>query len=198
MEAITETLANISIAADSNDKRCVLSMEEVEEMLFDDFTHKNSFIKVCDVVMDDNTNRKTTIKFAPVIGKDEWKEHCEWVYMFTCDKRILKIGGTRTGLLKRTQSYLCGRPEFRAKGTCSTTNYVIYKSFNTLLCAGHSIEMWAYRLQQHTIDVEDFGMKLSIPVQTFHVFETKMLEEYKNQKGKYPVLSSNADKRFID
>lgn len=190
---MTDALANLSI-----DNRCVTSMEHVDELLIDEFTHNSAFIKVCDVVVDVNEKRKTSILFAPVIDKEEWKEHCEWVYAFTCDKRILKIGGTRTGLLKRTQSYLCGRPEYRAKGTCSTTNYVIYKSFHTLLGAGHAIEMWARRLQPHIIDVEDFGMRLTIPVQTFHVFETKMLEEYKKQKGKYPVLSSNADKRFTD
>jgi len=197
METLCDTLSSLSIG-NQKDKRCVLSMDDVDELHLDDFAYKGSFVKVCDVVKDENVKRKTVIKFDPVVEPHRWRAHCEWIYIFTCDKHIVKIGGTRTGLFKRTQSYLCGRPEFRASGTCSTTNYVIYKSFTALLSAGHSIEMWGYQLHQKSIEVEDFGMKLFIPVQTFHVFETKMLEEYKNQKGKYPILSSNADKRFAN
>jgi hypothetical protein len=188
----------IEIVSETNetDRKCLLNLDNLDELIIDDFVHKDLFIKVCDVCID-NTKRKTSIEFVPTIPKELWEKHSEWVYIFTCDKNIVKIGGTRTGLKNRTQSYLCGRPEFRKKGTCSTTNYIIYKSFNTLLSLGHSIEMWACSLKEYMIDVENFGMTLQVPVQTYHVFEAKMLELYKNQKGHFPVLSSNADRRFM-
>ncbi|QIG60145.1 hypothetical protein [Dishui Lake large algae virus 1] len=188
----TEVTSNVN----ENDKKCLFNLDNLNELKIDDFIHKDLFIKVCDV-LNDNTKRKTSIQFVPVISKELWNNHSEWVYIFTCDKNIVKIGGTRTGLKNRTQSYLCGRPEFRKKGTCSTTNYIIYNSFNKLLGLGHTIEMWACSLKEYMIDVENFGMKLQVPVQTYHVFEAKMLELYKKQKGHFPVLSNNADHRFI-
>lgn len=207
MEELTKALSTLTCddvqqpsptdKKDKHDKRCVLSMENVNELNIEEFKYNDAFTKVCDVLLDEDTARKTAIKFVPVIPVKDWQEHCEWVYIFTCDKRVLKIGGTRTGLKNRTQSYLCGRPEFREKGTCSTTNYVIYKSFQALLEAGHVIEMWACRLQEHKIEVENIGIKCTVPVQTYHVFEAKMLEAYKQQKGAFPILSNNADKRFI-
>ena len=204
MESLTAALADLNFekvngGLDKNDKRCVASFEQLEnELEIDDFSFKDDFIKVGDVFLDKDEKRKTAIQFTPVIDKELWREHCEWVYIFTCNQKIIKIGGTRTGLLKRTQSYLCGTPENRKRGTCSTTNYTLYKSFQTLIECGHKIEMYGRKLKEHKVEVSDFGMKLCIAVQTFHVFETKMLEEYKKQKGAYPILSSNADKRFAD
>jgi hypothetical protein len=39
---------------------------------------------------------------------DDFKEKKEWIYLFLINKRIVKIGGTRTGLSGRCASYLCG------------------------------------------------------------------------------------------
>jgi hypothetical protein len=56
--------------------------------------------------------------------------------------------------------------------------------------------MYAKKLNKCTISVCEFEIDLDMDVQVFHAFETKMLERYKEQAGKYPILSSNSDKRF--
>jgi len=179
------------------DKRCVTTIESIVPTIqFETFVESKYFTKVCDVVEDVET-RKTKIRFDPVISKDEWKKHSEWIYVITCDNLVVKIGGTRTGLLGRTQSYLCGRPEFRKKGTCSTTNYVLYTSLLALVEKGHKVEMYAKKLKPYVINVSEFEQEVvDVPVQIYHVFETKMMESFKKQFGNYPVLSANCDKRF--
>lgn len=202
MDDLIAGVQNLSFGEKKN-KRVVQDFSQLEpELFFGDFKMSSFFHKVCDVIIDDETNlmgnkkRKTEIKFNSCIDSDEWKNHTEWIYIFTCDDKIMKIGGTRTGLAGRCASYLCGRPEFRKSGTCSTTNYVVYASILNLLKDNHKVEMYAKKLNKCTVRVCEFEIDLEMEVQVFHAFETKMLESYKEQAGKYPILSSNSDKRF--
>jgi hypothetical protein len=189
----------------SKDKRCITSIDQIKTHIkIKDFSMSSCFTKVAEVKIDNELNSKgtkarlTDIKFSPCIDIEEWKEHAEWIYIITCDEYIIKIGGTRTGLHGRTGSYLCGRPEYRKNGTCSTTNYTVYQSILNLLIAGHEVAMYAKKLKRYSIKAEEFDMTFEVPVQVFHAFETKVLEAYKKQQGKYPFLSNNKDKRFIE
>jgi len=61
-----------------------------------------------DFVFDKNKNiyrkkRKTNIKFIKEISKQEFDIKQEWLYIFTINDIIVKIGGTRTGLKKQNK-----------------------------------------------------------------------------------------------
>lgn len=205
MRQLTAAFDHLTVAATVclTDKKCVKHFAQVQPRLaLDAFRYASFFHKVCDVVEDtevDKANvkkRKTAIRFVPTVPEAEWASHCEWIYIVLCDGHVLKIGGTRTGLLNRTQSYLCGRPEFRQKGTCSTTNYIMYTSLLALLQQGHAVEVYGRQLAAQRTVVREFDLEIEIPVQTYHVYETKMMEAFREATGKYPVLSANCDKRF--
>lgn len=202
MDELTAQLDNL-VVGKKQDKRIIHTFSQLDtELSISDYNMSGYFHKVCDVVVDDDQHlngkkkRKTEIKFSFCIDNEEWKNHTEWIYIFTCDDKIMKIGGTRTGLAGRCASYLCGRPEFRKNGTCSTTNYILYASILNLLKDNRKVEMYAKKLNKYKIRVCEFEIDLEMDVQVFHAFETKMLEKYKEQSGKYPILSSNSDKRF--
>ena len=182
-------VANVVIDKDDKaNKRCIEKFEQLDnEQYLKDFSMHCHFHKVADIDIDVDLNtkgkkkRRTDIIFRNVIPESEWNEHKEWIYIITCDSKVIKIGGTRTGLKGRTQSYLCGRPEFRKTGTCSTTNYTLYVSILNLLKKGHHIEMFAKKLDTYKVKAQEFGFDIDMDVQVFHAFESKMLEQYKKE-----------------
>jgi len=206
MDEITSKLSKVQINEEARaDKRCVDSFCKLDDEIdIGSFVLSSYFTSVCDVMLDKEMNvktgkkkRKTDIVFRPNIEVELWESHTEWIYVITCDSKIMKIGGTRTGLKARTQSYLCGRPEYRKNGTCSTTNYTLYTSILNLLREGCKVEMFARQLRSYTVTINDFGFEdIEMPVQIYHAFESKVLEAYKKQTGHYPILSNNCDKRF--
>jgi hypothetical protein len=81
-----------------------------DELLLQEFSYKEYFEKVADVVLDDDVNRKgdklrnTVIKFVPLDAR-KWNKEVEWVYCIVINGKIVKIGGTRTGMKGRATSY---------------------------------------------------------------------------------------------
>ena len=71
------------------------------------------------------------IQFIPKISNEDFTKKNEWLYLLVINNRIVKIGGTRTGIKGRIISYLCGHHiEERGKsGDCSKTNGFIYNTF---------------------------------------------------------------------
>ena len=66
------------------------------------------------------------IQYNVVKGLEEkYKSYRELIYAIVIDGKIVKIGGTYTGMKKRHGSYNCGTRKARAKGTCSVTNFNI-------------------------------------------------------------------------
>jgi hypothetical protein len=112
--------------------------------------------------------------------------------------RIVKIGGTRTGLKGRVASYLCGHHiEERGKsGDCSKTNGFIYNTFEFYLQLGCKIKMYGYELPKTQIAIEIFGQETIITAQTFHAYESRFLEDYKKNYNEYPILSDNCDPEY--
>ena len=185
-------------------KKWIKEIDISKELNFKDFKHYENFIKVADVIPDNEVNkngekrRKTEILFKPNIEKSKWNSKAEWIYIFLMDDKIIKIGGTRTGLSGRCGSYLCGQhvPERGKSGDCSKTNAYIYNSFIFYLKNNYKIEMYGYELPHSFLEMDIFGTKTKVEAQTFHAFESRCLEEYKKETGKYPILSCNADPNF--
>jgi hypothetical protein len=173
-------------------------------ILFDAYNRKEHFIEVANVVLDKDLSskgekkRKTLIKFVPQINKKEYSESSEWLYLFLINNRIVKIGGTRTGLQSRATSYLCGHhiKERKKSGYCSKTNGFIYNTFEFYLNLDCKIKMMAYKLPTTEVNIDIFGVQKKINAQTFHAYESVFLEDYKKNFGIYPFLNDNCDPKY--
>jgi hypothetical protein len=172
---------------------------------FEDYNRKNYFIPIADIILDTelyssgvklgSKKRNTLIQFIPKISNEEFSRKTEWLYLLLINGRIVKIGGTRTGLKGRIASYLCGHHiEERGKsGDCSKTNGFIYNTFEFYLQLGCKIEMYGYELPKTEINIDIFGKPTKVIAQTYHAYEATFLEDYKKNYNEYPLLSDNCD-----
>lgn len=166
-----------------------------ENILFENYPRKQYFKYVADIVLDKSEKRSTTIRFDPVIPKDEFDKKVEWLYLFLINDHIVKIGGTRNGLKGRVSSYLCGHHtiERNKSGDCSKTNAFIYNTFNFYLELGYTVKMYGYELPKIIHNTQILDKNLSIHIQTYHAYESSFLDDFKKTYGKYPALSDNCD-----
>jgi hypothetical protein len=175
---------------------------------FEEYNRKAYFIPIADIILDNELfttgkkqgrkKRNTLIQFIPKIPNEEFNEKNEWLYLFVINDRIVKIGGTRTGLRGRVASYLCGHhiTERGKSGDCSKTNGYIYNTFEFYLRQECKIKMYGYKLPKKQITVEIFGKETKITAQTYHAFESTFLEDYKKIYGEYPILCDNCDPNY--
>jgi len=171
---------------------------------YDKYEHKDNFKHVANILLDNdlddsgNKKRQTLIKFDNIISLNDFSLDCEWVYIFTIDNKIVKIGGTRNSLKGRVGSYLCGHhiPERKKSGDCSKTNGFIYNTFEFYLNLGYEIKMYGYKLPEVLHETEILNEIVKIKVQTYHAYESKFLDNFKSTYGKYPLLSDNADPNY--
>ena len=174
-------------------------------ILLDEYNRKEHFIPIADIVLDSeeftsgkkqgNKKRNTLIQFIPTISNEAFTKKNEWLYLLVINGRIVKIGGTRTGLKGRISSYLCGHhiEERGTSGDCSKTNGFIYNTFEFYLKLGCKIQMYGYELPKTEITIEIFGKETKITAQTYHAYESTFLEDYKKKYNEYPILSDNCD-----
>lgn len=172
-------------------------------ILFEEYNRKNYFVPIADIVTDgeihrEKKKRNTVVQFVPLISKEAFTAKEEWLYILTICGRIVKVGGTRTGLQGRVGSYLCGHhiKERGKSGDCSKTNAFIYNTLDFYLSLGCNAKMYGYKLPQTTATIDLLGKATTITVQTYHAYESTMLEDYKKQYGDYPVLSDNCDPTY--
>jgi hypothetical protein len=141
--------------------------------------------------------RATSICFVPIISKNAWKCKNEWIYIFIYNNKIIKIGGTRDGLYGRCGSYNTGHhtKERGKSGDCSKTNAKVYNTFEFYLknIENTQLEMYGYKLPKSTKTEKVWGYDTTFEVQTYHKYESLLLQKYKAQNGQYPILSDNAD-----
>lgn len=177
-------------------------------ILFNTYNRKKYFKPIADIILDSEIcdtgknegrkKRKTLIRFIPKIKMEEYNKKTEWLYLFLINNRIVKIGGTRTGLKGRISSYLCGHyiKERNKSGDCSKTNGYIYNTFEFYLNLGCKIQMYGYELPKREITINIFGKKKKIITQTFHAYETTFLEDYRKIYEDYPILCDNCDPNY--
>jgi len=125
-----------------------------------------------------------------------WKDQAsQWIYIFTVNEKIVKIGGTRSGLKGRAGSYLCGHhTTHRGKsGKCSVTNAYIYNTFEDCLKNNNTVKMYGFRIPDIKVEMSVWNKNITFSPQTYTVFETTALEQYKIECGNYPQLSDNSD-----
>lgn len=195
----------ISSAYDSSPlKKWIKLISKKDTIPFNTYNNKSNFTHVANIVLDDELDkngekkRNTVIRFNPIISKNEFEENSEWIYIFTIDDEIVKIGGTRTGLKSRTASYLCGHYilERNKSGDCSKTNAYIYNTFEFYLKIGLTIDMYGFKLPITMLEVEILNKKTQVIAQTYHSYESIYMKDFVDQYKINPALGDNSDPNY--
>lgn len=185
-------------------KKWVKTIPRKNRIKINNYNRKDYFKQISNIILDTEENEKgikkrnTLIKFVSIIDNNDYNKKTEWIYIFTINDIIVKIGGTRTGIKGRVSSYLCGHHiEERGKsGDCSKTNGYIYNTFYYYLKKGYKIKMYGYELPKTEITINILDIDINIIAQTYHAYETTFIEDYKNNYGDYPYLNDNCDPNY--
>lgn len=165
----------------------------------------NEFNLECDNVFNleatielDRGKRQTTIEAIPTNIK-KWNNNNEKVYIITINDKIVKIGGTRTSMKIRFNSYKCGFHviERGKSGKMSVTNAHLYHTIEKYLIETKfkwNIYTWTLPIIEHTINI--LGIDTKVISQTFHAYESIIIKKFKSLTDKIPILCSNSDPNY--
>ena len=171
----------------------------------EDFEKGKEFVHLANIVKDDEVfasgerqgkkKRTTLIELKSVVDDALLKQKSEWLYMIVVNGRITKIGGTRNSICGRFGSYICGHHiEERGKsGKASETNKYIYNTLYFYLNMGCDVKLFGYKLPEEEITRNVFGHDVKIRVQTYHSYESILIDEFRKQCGFIPFLCDNSD-----
>jgi hypothetical protein len=206
-----ETIADISGLSNINElyensliKKYIKTILLDKTIDFETLSQKSYFIPVADIVLDTEINdtgkskgkkkRNTLIKLDN-FNKELIDKKKEWLYIIVINKRIVKIGGTRSGIKERFGSYLCGHhiAERNKSGKASETNKYVYNTLYFYLEQGCEIKLYGFELPVEEITRIVFGKETKIRVQTYHSYESVLIDEFKKQNGFIPFLCDNSD-----
>jgi len=165
----------------------------------------NKFSKRAVIQLDDST-RNTCLQVDVLKNeKNAWNEKVENIYIFVRDGKIMKIGGTRTGMKARWTSYLCGhcvreRKKSNGKhypGKMSVTNAYLYHTIEEDILSNNSLwEIWCWKLPKISLITEILDEKIDLVPQVYHIFESKCMNKFKSITGHIPQFSKNCDPKY--
>jgi hypothetical protein len=201
---ITKSTSIIEKFNESTIKKWIKLIPYSKTYEFDSYKRNEKFIHVANIELDNELNikgtkkRNTLIRFVPQIELSLYNEESEWIYIFLVNDRIVKIGGTRTGLKGRASSYLCGHHiEERGKsGDCSKTNGYIYNTFYFYLLNNANIKMYAFQIPVVKQVYNILDRECEIKLQTYHAYESIYIEDFKQLYGEIPFLCDNSDPNY--
>ena len=159
--------------------------------------------------LDPSPRRQTTLyvtDFPAETGVTEWKrEGTEHIYAIVRNGRIMKLGGTRTGMKQRWSSYLCGhcvpqrlkrRTQQPFPGKMSVTNAHLYHTIENDLLAGGEWCFWSWKLPTVTVSVDILGVPTEVIAQTYHAYESRCMANFHALTGHIPQLCDNSDPSY--
>ena len=157
---------------------------------------KYGFYKICDAGLKPEYRFRDNpevnpIQYNVVRGLEEkYESYRELIYAIVIDGKIVKIGGTYTGMKKRHGSYNCGTRKARAKGTCSVTNFDITEYQFTALVQGKTVEWYVFDvpLAETTVNLP-WGDEISYNDKTYMKYESSLTHKYAALKGAVPPLN---------
>ena len=183
-----------------------LRAEKVTMAMYNERCSGN-FQKCGDIILDKLESRQTTllVEIPPEL-KSRWSRETEHIYAIVRNGEVMKLGGTRTGMKKRWDSYKCGHcvPQRIQKrsgepfpGKMSVTNAHLYHTIEADLLEGGHWEMWSWELPAHNFEVEmPTGVKVQIATQTYHAYESWSMSEFQGMAGHIPQLCNNSDPNY--
>lgn len=163
------------------------------------FVHKYGFYKIAESKIKPESSFIRNPDVSPIEYyvtspnlRNIYEKYQELIYLICIDGKIVKIGGTYVGMKNRQASYNAGSQKARNKGTCSVTNYNVTQAQYAALSDGKTVEWYIYEVPEHPIIISDvFGDPEKAMPKTYHTYETKLHNIYKNITGHYPPLSKN-------
>lgn len=167
------------------------------------FEHKGYFTCIADIVLDKEVNSRGEKKRQTLIKLDNFVKEMiegkkEWIYIICINGLIVKIGGTRNGFKERFGSYLCGHhiTERNKSGKASETNKYVYNTLYFYLEMGCEVKVYGYELPVYEMKVDMWGDEEIIKTQTFHSYESSIINKFKKQTGFIPFLCDNSDPEY--
>ena len=157
---------------------------------------KYGFYKICDAGLKPEYRFRDNpevnpIQYNVVNGFEEkYESYRELIYAIVIDGKIVKIGGTYTGMKKRHGSYNCGTRKARAKGTCSVTNFDITEYQFTALRQGKTVEWYVFDvpLAEATINLP-WGEEITYNAKTYMKYESSLSHKYAELRGAVPPFN---------
>ena len=157
---------------------------------------KYGFYKICDAGLKPEYRFRDNpevnpIQYNVVRGLEEkYESYRELIYAIVIDGKIVKIGGTYTGMKKRHGSYNCGTRKARAKGTCSVTNFDITEYQFTALRQGKTVEWYVFDvpLAEATINLP-WGEEITYNAKTYMKYESSLSHKYAELRGAVPPFN---------
>ena len=198
-------LANINELYESSlIKKYIKIIPQDKTIVFETLPQKSHFSHIADIVLDTEISNsgksKGKKKRGTLIKLDNFNKELvdkkkEWLYIIVINNRIVKIGGTRSGIKDRFGSYLCGHhiTERNKSGKASETNKYVYNTIYFYLGLDCNIKLYGYELPVEEITRNVFGKETKIRVQTYHSYESVLIDEFKKQNGFIPFLCDNSD-----
>ena len=113
------------------------------------------------------------------------KSKCDeegFVYVFVVNEKIFKIGQSTTNIIKRIQSYNCGKAQYRKNGTCGTTNYFVLQSLLNL-----NLEVFVYAFFPQKPRYEIFGQVFEDSYPPSKKVENIIITDFIKKHGKKPI-----------
>ena len=146
--------------------------------------------------------RNTVVKAVP--DHQDWNTKCEGIYAIVRNGKIMKLGGTRTGMKDRWGSYLCGHyvPQRTKKdgspypGKMSVTNAFLYHTIEDGLLRGEDWKFYLWKLPTVQVTVDILGEPTIVIAQTYHAYESKIMQKFSRVAGAIPLLCNNADPNY--
>ena len=179
-----------------------VSGEEYNKACGDKFKHMGN------IVLDTSSRRQTTIDvvFISDSQKSQWIKISENIYMITRNGKVMKIGGTRTGMAARWISYKCGHcvPQRMKKsgtpfpGKMSVTNAHLYHTIEKDLLSEEpgNWSFWSWTLPETLVEVVILGEPTTVVAQTYHAYESKCIRKFTEVAGHIPQLCNNSDPSY--
>jgi len=123
------------------------------------------------------------------ISDELWKkDNTEGIYFITFNEHIVKIGMTEKYFSHRFVSYICGSRRAMAKGSCSTTNFIICEVLYAALKLGFNVDIYGIQIPKEKKEIEIYGKKITCPVSVVRTHEEIITKIYKSNVGKIPPL----------
>ena len=146
--------------------------------------------------------RQTVIK--ALASSQAWNDEREAIYAIVRNGKIMKLGGTRNGMKKRWGSYLCGHcvPERLMKngqpfpGKMSVTNAFLYHTIEDGLLRGEDWKFFIWQLPTVQVTVDILGTPTVVIAQTYHAYESRVMQKFSQIAGAIRLLCNNADPNY--
>ena len=159
---------------------------------FSGYKRRDNFEYYGDVLLTKASESNSKIKFKVLDGKMDLVREHEWIYLFTVDDRVVKIGGTRLSLLDRFHGYQCGNV------SCQGTNKKIHDTFYFYLLLGCKIKFYGIKLSSGDYISRILDYDIRIRQQIYHVYESVYIYDYLKQYRFKPILSQFADPKYAN